>query len=403
MIFSVVFSGVFFYLMMSSVLATTNADWLKSSYELGKGLKITGGEDSFSSRINMRFQLRARRNAYNKKKDGLDVERAWICASGHIFVPDLKYDLKFNVGRKSFFLDYKVTYSLSLYSNFLIAIYGGQGKSPQSADEEGSVWKKLFTGNRSGPNEELNAGRTRGFGIKAKFWDNMFANVGIFSVNGRNKKIQNGFFAGSFIISSGKYDMKDEVSWYPEQPFVVAFKVSGNITPVRPENMGNISSDSKYLKSLGLLDLSRAAFQDLYGNLDTKLGTGYFGLRWWRLSLATEGYFLVSSSSTGREPDGNGGYIQGGIWVITKKLLFAARYSQAEINTFLEDGTPYQTKKSETQGGLKYFFDINDVNMKHSMSLNLFYTYGTYQEKESGIIVEEGNENIVTLTAQFIF
>ena len=339
--------------------ASPGDEWTKK-VEVGykKGAYIKTTDDRYSLKLNARVQGQYRYDA-REAQDNLSsfsVRRARILASGNVFYPWMKYGTQITLEGGS----------ASLRDAFIEAAYLpyvkpriGQYKVPFDREFLTSAFSLQLV-DRSIASTEFSLQRDIGIQVSGKFHKNLLEyGVGGFNGSGANRaNVDTDFmYVGRMVFTPfGSYPYSQAALDTPDSP-KLAVGVAGAVLPgLEP---GERSTLAGRLGNTSIVPVESDVYQ-----LTTDLAFKYQNFSF------EGGYHFRSIDPNAFTPFGKqnaqGFYLQGGYFVIPKKLELAARYSWVDPDN---PNTTDNNNREEYTGGLSYYLH------GHQLKLQANYSY----------------------------
>lgn len=375
------------------------------TYREGKGFVFTTADDRFSlavgGRVQFRYTLTDIDSAYVNPNRGVedsqsfDIPRARVWWEGHAFTTRLRYKLQIDVtgGGGDILRDLELEYDL--IEDRWLTVKGGQMKTPFCRQEMTSSGRLEFV-DRSLACSNFRFERARGVlfqGLPMNALIEYYA--GAFNTTGRNGPSNpdtNFLYVTRFAVnplgpipySEGDFEFTESplvaigISYAYEKAKGSVFTSAATVAPDEDDpSMEVITANGSAQNNVPFLRMIQPFYNKLANpngitaNVHT-IGTD-FAARWMGLDVQFE-YFLgfVSNDANGsaapgapyvlppKSFDNHGYYVQGGYFLIPKKLQIGARYS--EINTNDENmvtkanGRTISPNQTELLGALSYYF-----------------------------------------------
>lgn len=382
------------------------------SYRPGRGLVLATPDDRFSlgftARLQLRYTLTDVDHFYEDPSAGVedsqsfDVPRARLTWEGHAFTRRLRYKMQVELADGGNVLrDAELEYHL--VPDAWLRVKGGQLKTPFCRQEMTSSGKLEFV-DRSLACQNLRFDRDRGVMLYGRPHDALVEYyAGVFNGTGRNGPANsdaNFLYVARLVTnplgevpySEGDFEDTPEplfavgVSYGYERARASEFTTAAQAGPDPDDptmevitSRGSRTSDVPFLRTIQPFYRNLANPDDLTAeihNLETDLA-----FRWRGFDLQFE-YFLGlvhNAAHAGAAPappfslpsrsfQARGYYVQGGYFLIAKKLQIAIRYSELAPNDELRvttsrgrTVTPHQT---ELLGALSYYFHEHDLKIQ---------------------------------------
>jgi hypothetical protein len=375
------------------------------TYKEGKGFVFTTQDDRFSLAVGGRLQVRytltdvdhffVNPSGGTEDSQSFDIPRARVWWEGHAFTPRLKYKLQIDVagGGGDILRDMELEYAL--IEDAWLSVKGGQFKTPYCRQEMTSSGKLEFV-DRSLACNNFRFERNRGvmfYGLPMDALVEYYA--GAFNTTGRNgpsNPDMNFLYVTRFVVnpfgpvpySEGDFEMTPSpllaigVSYAYEKargdvftnPATVGEDPDDPTMEVITAN-GSAKNNVPFLRMIQPFYNKLANPNDITANVHT-LETD-LAFRWIGFDLQFEYFlgFISNDAHAGAAPgapyvlppksfDNHGYYVQGGYFLIPKKLQIAARYSELNANTearaTLSSGRQVSPNQTELLGAISYYF-----------------------------------------------
>jgi phosphate-selective porin OprO and OprP len=342
--------------------ADSNGRWM-DKVEVGykKGAYIKTTDDRYSLKLRVRtqgiFSYEAREDRDNIST--FKVRRARLLLGGNVYYPWMKYGTQITLeGGSASLRDAWIEAAYYDYAKPRI----GQYKVPYDREFLTSAFS-LELIDRSIASSEFSLERDIGLQFSGKFFQDQFSYaVGIFNGSGANQSNQNTDFMyvgrmvytpfGSYPYSQGALDTPDHMK--------LAIGLAGAYLPSL--DPGERHSLAGSLGNTSIVPVTSDVYQ-----LTADIAFKY-------LNISFEGGYHFRNIDP-KEPtphgkqDANGFYLQGGYFLIPKKLELAARYSWVDPNN---PDTTDDNQKTEYTGGLSYY--LSGHNLKLQANYSLFTT-----------------------------
>jgi phosphate-selective porin OprO and OprP len=360
--------------------AASAEDWTKK-IEVGykKGAYIKTTDDRYSLKLNVRTQGLFKYEAREGEKDttSFSVKRARLLAGGSVFYPWMQYNTQITLEGGSTAL--RDAYIEAAYFDWAKPRIG-QYKIPFDREFLTSAFNLQLI-DRSIASSEFSLQRDIGVQLSGKFLQNQLEyGVGMFNGSGANQSNvdQDFMYVGRMVWTPfGPYPYSQAALDTPDTP-KLAVGVAGAYLPgLEP---GERKTLAGRLGNTAILPVESDVYQ-----LAADLAFKY-------LNFSFEGgYYFRNIDPDDATPFGSenaqGFYLQGGYFVIPKKLELAARYA------WVNPDNPNQVDDDEQQeytGGLSYYI------FGHDLKLQANYSY-FINEAEDGDEDDQVVQGMVTL------
>jgi hypothetical protein len=300
------------------------------------------------------------------------LRRGRLVWDGHAFTKDLKYHLNLETPgttQGTHLLDYYVNYSGLPEIGKYVAIKGGQFKVPFSRQRLNSSSSFQLI-DRSIVNDEFNLDRDVGVDFHRNLFGEKFEyHLGIFTGHGTNRRTEN---ADNNMLYVGR------IAWHPfgffdykETDYDHSKSLMATVGFAAAHNAGG---------EIRTGAVRTAVSDDLYMNLFTIDG----GLKYKGFSLLTEAFLRslrepAGVSTRSNRTNGIGYMVQGGYFVIPKRLEVASRYAwldrefnkdKDDVAILVGEGTTRRTLGSDEEitFGLNYYFNGHKNKLQADVS-----------------------------------
>jgi hypothetical protein len=352
-------------------------DKVEVGYKKGAYIKTT--DDRFSLKLNVRTQGLFRYESPEDEKDSssFSVKRARLLAGGNVFYPWMQYNTQITLeGGGSALRDAYIEATYFDWAQPRI----GQYKVPFDREFLTSAFSLQLI-DRSIASSQFSLQRDIGLQFAGKFFKNQLNYaVGMFNGSGANQgNVNNNFmYVGRLVWTPfGAYPYSQAALDTPDSP-KLAFGMAGAYLPgLDPGERKTLAGP---LGNTNILPVESDVYE-LVADLAFKYQNFSF----------EGGYYFRNIDPNEPTPFGDenaqGFYLQGGYFVIPKKLELAARYA------WVNPDNPNQTDDNEQQeytGGLSYYIYGHDLKLQANYS---FFS----NETETGDKDEHVAQGMVTL------
>lgn len=352
-------------------------DKVEVGYKKGAYIKTT--DDRFSLKLNVRTQGLFRYESPEDEKDSssFSVKRARLLAGGNVFYPWMQYNTQITLeGGGSALRDAYIEATYFDWAQPRI----GQYKVPFDREFLTSAFNLQLI-DRSIASSQFSLQRDIGLQFAGKFFKNQLNYaVGMFNGSGANQgNVNNNFmYVGRLVWTPfGAYPYSQAALDTPDSP-KLAFGMAGAYLPgLDPGERKTLAGP---LGNTNILPVESDVYE-LVADLAFKYQNFSF----------EGGYYFRNIDPNEPTPFGDenaqGFYLQGGYFVIPKKLELAARYA------WVNPDNPNQTDDNEQQeytGGLSYYIYGHDLKLQANYS---FFS----NETETGDKDEHVAQGMVTL------
>lgn len=352
----------------------------KLDFGYKKGFYLKTLDNKFSVKIRNRLQFKYQFTDRNKAQDEstFDFRRIRTELSGHAYDENIKYKLEWDISfGLALLLEAYIDITYVPWAN----IWAGQGKVfSRQVLTSGAALQMI---DRSAVSEEFifqGDKRKRGVAIHS---DKIFGGKIDYSIGVYNPQIS--------IVDNNINTMLylARASYYPFGPYE-SYK----------------ESDIEYSETFKAHISGGLGFDQGSGaDIDRTQILGEFGFKYKGLSLTSE-YHNRKQTSGGGSLNDQGFFIQGGYFIIPKKLEITGRYELIDFDnqnpvfaTSVFSLFPQVVGILDNQrfytAGLNYFFHGRD----HKIQINYIYR----KEELSGSFVSDGNENVILTQYQIYF
>lgn len=271
----------------------------------------------------------------------------------------------------------------------------GQYKAPFGFEQLSSD-SKLFTAERSQVTSALTPERQIGLQI----WGTPLANVfpeqkdlvtyyaGIFNGNGRNVTVNDNdqyMFAGRLEVRPWKGEIAGADAWLKFGGNALSSRDASG-TNLSPAGSVRVNSDG----SLSAFTAPTAAEREGYG-FDATFHWGPFDVTGEYLSQTYKGRTLSGVSPTFSDFAAEGYYVQGGYFIVPKRLQLVTKYEHFNPGQIISDNLDSIT------GGLTYYIQGDDVKLM----ANYIHTWSNFRDARPALGPSDFNE--ILLRLQIVF
>jgi len=333
-------------------------DWTKK-VEVGykKGAYIKSADDSFSLKVNVRTQGLFRYESLEDRDDtaSFSVKRARILASGNVFYPWMNYNTQVTLeGNNTALRD---AYIEATYFDWLQPRIG-QYKLPFDREFLTSAFNLQLI-DRSIASNEFSLQRDTGLQFSGQFLkDQLNYGIGIFNGSGANQsnQDQNFMYVGRMVWNPfGSYPYSQAALDTPDRPKLAVGFAGAYLPGIEPGERRTLAG------RLGNTNIVPV-------NSDVYQMTADLAFKYRNLSFEGGYHFRnidPEKPTTYGEESAQGFYIQGGYFLIPKKLELALRYS------WVDPDNPNQKNNDEQEeytGGLTYYMYGHDLKLQGNYS-----------------------------------
>jgi phosphate-selective porin OprO and OprP len=338
--------------------APSGDEWTKKvevGYKKGAFIKTT--DDRFSLKLNVRTQGLFRYEALEDRKDtsNFSVKRARLLAGGNVFYPWMQYNTQITLEGGSAAL--RDAYIEAAYFDWATPRIG-QYKVPFDREFLTSAFNLQLI-DRSIASSQFSLQRDIGIQLSGKFLHNQFEyGAGIFNGSGANQSnVNNDFmYVGRVVWTPfGSYPYSQAALDTPDTPKLAVGVAGGYLPGLEPGERKTLAGP---LGNANIMPVESDVYQ-LAADLAFKYQNFSF----------EGGYYFRNIDPNEPTPFGDenaqGFYLQGGYFVIPKKLELAARYA------WVNPDNPNQTDDNEQQeytGGLSYYIYGHDLKLQANYS-----------------------------------
>lgn len=338
--------------------APSGDEWTKKievGYKKGAFIKTT--DDRYSLKLNVRTQGLFRYEALEDRKDtsNFSVKRARLLAGGNVYYPWMQYNTQITLEGGSAAL--RDAYIEAAYFDWATPRIG-QYKVPFDREFLTSAFNLQLI-DRSIASSQFSLQRDIGIQLSGKFLHNQFEyGAGIFNGSGANQSnVNNDFmYVGRVVWTPfGSYPYSQAALDTPDTPKLAVGVAGGYLPGLEPGERKTLAGP---LGNINIMPVESDVYQ-LAADLAFK----------YQIFSFEGGYYFRNIDPNEPTPFGDenaqGFYLQGGFFVIPKKLELAARYA------WVNPDNPNQTDDNEQQeytGGLSYYIYGHDLKLQANYS-----------------------------------
>jgi hypothetical protein len=344
---------------------------IRAGYRLGKGFYLESEDGLFSTYLTSRTQLRFTYGDRSDRSDEIDfrVRRQKLSLEGFALLPELGYKIQVELGDGDLQLE-DVLFQYTPW-DFLQGTIG-QFKVPQGYQELVSSGRLQFV-ERSEANDFFNVNRDRGITLGGEVREGLFSYaVGVFDGNGPNERnITTDLMYAARLASEplGPFgDDEADLDHWPDPR--LTFGASANFNTISKDDVSvDTITDSTGAVIDEDVDFNLGSKNDLINNfiirgigqdglerdVDLYLWTINAGFKYRGVSISSEGYVGGSNvHGGGAEPWAYGFYVQGGYFILPKRLEAGAQYSWIDPNRTLAEARGIRMQQA-LHAGLSYY------------------------------------------------
>jgi len=368
-------------LIFNHASGADNTDGLDLEVKYKNGLLIKTPDDNYSLKLNFRLQpYFIFTDLENDNDSTLKFRRARVLASGNVIHPWIKYETQLTLeGEKAALRDVAIEAVHSKQIKFKI----GQYKVPFDREFLVSGFGLQLV-ERSIVNSEFSLQRDIGLQIAGEsLWDAVEYRLGIFNGSGANKdNIDNDYMVTGRLVWTpvgGSYQYWQAAMNTPEKLHLAigfGFAYMPDLEVGEREILAGKLGKSTTLSARS--DVIQYTTDVALEYLNFSLEGGYHYRQIKPKELTTYG-----------DQGANGLYIQGGVFIVPKKIEIAARYAVVEPDN---PSKINNNKQSEITGGGSYYLSGHQIKFQTNYSLI---------NKETSNGDEDEHRALATMVLQF--